>query len=88
MMQADMSSGPKSNFPFLSLLQHIIHTSMKKLFLTIALTALTLSGFAQDQLPSRAEVLKLAQKVNSWFMKKYDPADAFLGGGKVRPEDG
>ena len=57
---------------------------MKKLFLTIALTALTLSGFAQDQLPSRAEVLKLAQKVNSWFMKKYDPADAFLGGGKVR----
>ena len=57
---------------------------MKKLFLTIALTALTLSGLAQDQLPTRAEVLKLAQKVNSWFMKKYDPADAFLGGGKVR----
>ena len=57
---------------------------MKKLFLTIVLTALTLSGFARDQLPSRAEVLKLAQKVNSWFMKKYDPADAFLGGGKVR----
>jgi len=54
---------------------------MKKLFLTIALVATTLSGFAQDQLPSRAEVLKLAQKVNSWFMIKYDRADAFLGGG-------
>jgi rhamnogalacturonyl hydrolase YesR len=57
---------------------------MKKLFLSFILGALTLSGIAQDQLPSRAEVLKLAQKVNSWFMKKYDPADAFLGGGKVR----
>ncbi len=58
---------------------------MKRIFLA-ALSALLIvpAVMAQEQLPPRADVLKLATKVNNWFMHKYDAAEAFLGGGKVR----
>ena len=57
---------------------------MKKMLLTAAIAATTCCATIAQQLPSRAEVLQLATKVNAWFMNKYDPADPFLGTGKVR----
>lgn len=56
----------------------------KSLLAVAGFAATTLSALAQHQLPPRAEILKQATKVNAWFMNKYDAADAFLGGGKVR----
>ena len=56
----------------------------KSLIAVLAALLIAPTTMAQEQLPSRADILKLATKVNSWFMHKYDAADAFLGGGKVR----